>query len=273
MTEKANESLNTAAARTWERQQGGVTGAELLDQIETIGRKFIVFPSEHDRVAWVLFVAATHAQPAWEHATRLVYTSPLRRCGKTRAQDIGAELSWKAQSTVNISVAALGRSIEDADPPTLHLDEYDTVFSGRKPREGAEDLRGIINGGFARGKPYIRWNVQTREQEICPSFCMVTLAGIGELPDTIEDRAIVLHMRRRARSEEIQPYRIRRDRPALIELRDQLHAWVRANIDKLDKYEHSHLSASRSSTGISVRCWRSRTWPAATGRDEVARPV
>jgi Protein of unknown function (DUF3631) len=223
----------------WETDPAGVDkvdpadGAALLDEVEAIGRRYIAFTAEHDRIAWVLFHAATHAQSAWEHATRLVYTSPQRRCGKTRAQDIGAELGWNSQSTVNISVAALVRSIDESDPPTLHLDEYDTVFGGRKPTDSAEDLRGIINAGFARGKPYRRWNIQTREQEVCPSFCMVTLAGIGDLPDTIEDRAVILRMRRRAKTEIIQPYRIRRDRPALVKLNGRLHAWVHANLEKL----------------------------------------
>jgi hypothetical protein len=113
------------------------------------------------------------------------------------------------------------------------LDEYDNVFGGRKRREGAEDLTGIINAGFARGKPYRRWNVQTNQQEVCPSFCMTTLAGIGDLPDTVMDRAIVLRMRRRAKTEIVQPYRIRRDQPALVEMNGRLHAWVHANVEKL----------------------------------------
>jgi hypothetical protein len=216
----------------WQHDPAKANGAALLNEVETAGKTYVVFSSEHDRVAWVLFHAATHAQPAWEHATRLVYTSPLRRCGKTRAQDVGAELGWNGQASVNISVAALVRSIDEQDPPTLHLDEYDTVF-GKTTREGAEDLRGILNAGFARGKPYRRWNVQTREQEVCPSFCMATLAGIGDLPDTIEDRSIVLHMRRRAKHEVVRPYRIRRDRPGLVALHDRLHTWVNGNIEKL----------------------------------------
>jgi hypothetical protein len=76
----------------WQHDPARADGAALLNDVETAGKTYVVFSSDHDRVAWVLFHAATHAQPAWEHATRLIYTSPLRRCGKTRAQDVGAEL-------------------------------------------------------------------------------------------------------------------------------------------------------------------------------------
>ena len=44
---------------------------------------------------------------------------------------------------------------------------------------------------------------------------MAALAGIGDMPDTIEDRAVVIGMRRRAPDETVQPYRARRDGPAL----------------------------------------------------------
>ena len=59
--------------------------------------------------------------------------------------------------TVNISPAALVRSIGD-DPPTLLLDEADTVF-GPKAGDNHEDLRGILNAGHSRNRPYIRWDV------------------------------------------------------------------------------------------------------------------
>jgi hypothetical protein len=44
---------------------------------------------------------------------------------------------------------------------------------------------------------------------------MAALAGIGAMPDTIEDRAVVIRMRRRAPGESVAPFRHRRDRPAL----------------------------------------------------------
>jgi hypothetical protein len=60
-------------------------------------------------------------------------------------------LSWlvrDALKTANISAAALVRSIGE-EPPTIILDEADTVFGkGLKGDEKAEHLRGILNAGF-----------------------------------------------------------------------------------------------------------------------------
>jgi Protein of unknown function (DUF3631) len=50
---------------------------------------------------------------------------------------------------------------------------------------------------------------------------MALLAAIGELPDTIMDRAVAVRMRRPAPGEHVAPYRTRRDAPPLNHLRDR----------------------------------------------------
>ena len=183
-----------------------------------------ILPSPEATDATALWIAATHAQPAWEHATRLVITAPEKRCGKSRLLDIIEATCHKPLITVNISPAALVRSIGETDPPTLLLDEADTVF-GRKAADNHEDLRGIINAGHQRNRPYIRWDAIARQREHCPTFSMAALAGIGDLPDTIMDRAVIIRMRRRAPGESVEPYRTRRDRPPLDALRGRLASW------------------------------------------------
>jgi hypothetical protein len=186
-------------------------------------------------VAVVLWVAATHAQQCWENATRLVIKSPEKRCGKSRLLDVIAATCHMPLITVNISPAALVRSIGD-DPPTLLLDEADTVF-GNKAAENNEDLRGILNAGHQQNRPYVRWDPFGRKPEHCPTFAMAALAGIGDLPDTIEDRAVVVAMQRRAPGETVQPYRERRDAEPLRQLGEQLGAWIQAHHDRLRQAE------------------------------------
>jgi hypothetical protein len=59
---------------------------------------------------------------------------------------------------------------------------------------------------------------------------MALLASIGDLPDTITDRAIVVRMRRRGPDEKVSPFRTRRDAPRLHELRAQLNTWIREHL-------------------------------------------
>jgi hypothetical protein len=191
-------------------------------------------PSDAATDAVVLWIAATHDQDAWEHATRLQITAPDRRCGKSRTLNIIEATCHDPLMSTNASPAAIYRSITQTDPPTLLLDEADAIFprDGSVP-EGKEDLRSLLNAGHERDRPVIRYNASTQKVERLPSFAMVALAGIGRLPDTIEDRAVIIRMRRRAEGEIVQPYR-RRDRAPLRDLAGQIFTWIRAHHDDLE---------------------------------------
>jgi Protein of unknown function (DUF3631) len=212
-----------------------VDGDKLLDELRNQLTCYVAFPSAEAADAVTLYVTATHAQTAWEHATRLVIKSPVRRCGKTRLLEVLQELCENVLATANCSVAALTRSIGIVDPPTIVLDEADSVFATRRGErsESAEDLRGILNAGHARGWPYLRWDPAKRQREECPTFAMAVIAGIGDMPDTIEDRAVVVTMRRRAPGEQVTRFRRRRSIPPLRDLRDRLHEWIAGHADEL----------------------------------------
>jgi hypothetical protein len=66
---------------------------------------------------------------------------------------------------------------------------------------------------------------------------MAALAGIGAMPDTIEDRAVVIRMRRRAAGETVSPYRYRRDRPALSDIAAALADWLSGHLADLEAAE------------------------------------
>ncbi|MEZ5412067.1 MAG: DUF3631 domain-containing protein [Acidimicrobiales bacterium] len=194
--------------------------------------RYVVLPSPEAITAVTLWIAASHAAPAWNTAARLVIRAPEKRCGKSRLLDVIEAVCHRPVMTVNASPAAIYRliGIAEGDPPTVLIDEADTIFG---PEATHEDLRGLLNAGHQRGRPALRWDVNTRTVEELETYAMVALAGIGRLPDTIEDRAVIIRMRRRARHETVQPYRVRRDAPPLNRLRQRLHAWARADLDTL----------------------------------------
>ena len=192
-------------------------GAALLAQLHAALTRYVILPSAEAAIAVALWIAATHAQAAWAHAPRLVIRAPEKRCGKSRLLDIVEGTCHAPLITVNASPAAVYRAIGSDTPPTLLVDEADTIFGG-KNAEANEDLRGLLNAGHQRNRPAIRWDNATRSLETIPTFAMAALAGIGAMPDTIEDRAVVIRMRRRAPGETVAPFRHRRDRPALTAL-------------------------------------------------------
>ncbi|OLM28323.1 DNA primase [Pseudonocardia sp. Ae717_Ps2] len=75
------------------------------------------------------------------------------------------------------------------------VDEADTIFGPKA--DGHEDLRGLLNAGHQRNRPAKRYDPHKNRVETISTFAMAALAGIGRMPDTIEDRAVVVQMRRR----------------------------------------------------------------------------
>jgi uncharacterized protein DUF3631 len=211
----------------------------LMDVAELLGRlraglgRYVILSSSEAADAVVLWIAATHAQPSWAHAPRLVIRAPEKRCGKSRLLDIVEATCWQPLITVNASPAAVYRSLGTDDPPTILLDEADTIF-GPAVQGANEDLRGLLNAGHQRNRPTIRYDAGKNRVEKIATFAMAALAGIGAMPDTIEDRAVVIWMRRRAPGEEVAPYRERRDGPPLRALAAEVNAWMRANGEALE---------------------------------------
>jgi hypothetical protein len=161
----------------------------------------------------------------------------VKQCGKSRLLEIIESLAHEPISTTNISVAALFRMIDAGGerPPTLLLDEADRLFGSAKKDEDNRDLIGLLNNGFRQGAP--TWRCVGPMQTPTPfsNYAMAVVAGIGRKPDTIENRAVNITMRRRLPGEMVAKFRLRTDRPALEELRDQLAAWVEQRLDVLAK--------------------------------------
>jgi hypothetical protein len=193
----------------------------------------VVFPSDDAAVAVSLWIAATHAIPAWQHATRLVINSPAKRCGKSRLLDIIAATCHRPLMSVSATVAAIYRSLGGDAPPTLIIDEADTIWGTKKQAEQNEDLRALINAGFQRGRPALRCEGPSLTPRAFPTFAMAALAGIGNMPDTITDRAVNIELRRRMSGEKVAQYRQRRDGPHLEQLRAELAAWAGTVVDAL----------------------------------------
>ncbi|MFF4623859.1 DUF3631 domain-containing protein [Nonomuraea jabiensis] len=209
-------------------------GAALLDRLRAALTRYVILPSSEAADAVTLWIAASHGQPAWAHAPRLVIRGPEKRCGKSRLLDIVEATCHQPFITVNSSSAAVYRSITD-DPPTMLVDEADTIFGPKA--DGNEDLRGLLNAGHQRNRPAKRYDAATNRVESIPTFAMAALAGIGAMPDTIEDRAVVIRMRRRAPGENAAPYRHRRDRTPLRDLAAGLNQWLRADLSSLEEAE------------------------------------
>jgi hypothetical protein len=212
-------------------------GADLLDEVRTFATRYIVFAAGAQSDAFALWSAHTYCIEAFESTPRLAMLSPEKRSGKTRAEEVLELLVARPRRCTSMSSAYMFRIIEE-ERPTLLLDEIDAVF-GPKTGDNHEDLRALVNSGHRRGATVGRIvgdGAEMRPQDFSV-FSPVALAGLGELPETIADRSIVLRMRRRAADEPIAPFRWKAARAASTPLRRRLEAWAHRCIDELTTAE------------------------------------
>jgi hypothetical protein len=204
-------------------------GEQVLDAVERYLARFVVYPSEHERRAHVLWIAHTWLMDAWESTPRIAFLSPEPGSGKSRALEVTEPLVPRPVHAVNTTPAYLFRKVSDeAGPPTILYDEIDTVF-GPKAKDN-EDIRGMLNAGHRKGATAGRCVVRGKivETEELPAYCAVALAGLDDLPDTIMTRSVVVRMRRRAPDETVEPWRLRINGPDAAKLKDRLARWSSA---------------------------------------------
>lgn len=198
----------------------------LLDEVEAYIERFVAYPSEHARVAHALWTMHTHCMDHWDSTPRIAFLSPEPGSGKTRALEITETLVPRPIEAINVTPAYLFRRVSSPDGrPTVLYDEIDTVF-GPKAKDN-EDIRGFLNAGHRRGAMVGRCvtHGSTITTEDFPAYCAVGIAGLGDLPDTVLSRSIVIRMRRRSQHETVEPYRRRIHAPQGYALRDRLAGW------------------------------------------------
>jgi hypothetical protein len=218
-----------------EAERAAIQHVEMLSDIGTFVGRFVAYPSEHERVAHVLWVAHTHAMEAWESTPRIAFLSPEPGSGKTRALEVSELLVPRPVEAINTTPAYLFRKVADpAGLPTLLRDEIDTLF-GPRAKEN-EEIRGILNAGHRRGAMAGRCVVKgkTVVTEELPAYCPVALAGLGNLPDTILTRSVIVRMRRRAPTEPLESYRRRVHAPEGHALRERLALWAEQGLAELE---------------------------------------
>ncbi len=199
----------------------------ILDEVYAFLGQFVAYPSENAHIAHTLWIAHTHLMDKWDSTPRIAFLSPEPGSGKTRALEITETLVPRPIEAINVTPAYLFRKI--ADPlglPTILYDEIDTIF-GPRAKEN-EELRGVINAGHRPGAKAGRCVVKGKqvETEELPAYCAVAMAGLGNLPDSILSRSVIVRMRRRAPNEQVSPYRRKVHGKKGNIIRNKLEAWA-----------------------------------------------
>lgn len=204
-----------------------IHGSDLLAELERVFARHVAL-LEGALVAIALWVLH-----AWTHdATRvspiLSTLSPESECGKTTVLELLTVLVPRAVGTSNITTAGVFRMIEK-HYPTLVIDEIDTFLAENN------DLRGILNSGHTRAMAFV---VRTVKPDFEPrsftTWAPKVLAKIGQLPQTLANRSIIIPMSRCTPQEEERLIQLRLDKlDDLRPLARRAARWAHDNVDAL----------------------------------------
>ena len=200
----------------------------ILDDVRNFINRFCVFPSKHCLIAVTLWAAHTHIIEHLWTTPRLAIVSPELSSGKTRVLEVLELLVLEGLLSLSASPASIFRLLA-MDKITLLFDEADTVFSKHGKDDAHEDLRALLNSGYRKGATIPRCVPPKHDVVRFEVFCAAALAGIGNLPDTITSRSVIIRMKRRAENERIEQFRYRHEQQAGHKLRDRLSVWASEN--------------------------------------------
>jgi hypothetical protein len=195
-----------------------VQGATLLDDIRKALLDHVII-TEHEATSVALWILHAHAHDQFAISAILALISPDKRCGKTTLLSILTHLVPTALAASNVSTAVVYRSIEK-HRPTLLIDEADTFLNENR------ELVGILNSGHSRAAALIvRASAENFEPQSFSTWAPKVIAKIGPLPPTLEDRSIIVRLRRKLPTKKVLPLTPSRT-AALVTLRRQAARWV-----------------------------------------------
>ena len=205
-----------------------VDGGKLLSELARVIGRYVVMEA-HQRDAVALWAAHAHAHDLRDTSPPLVIKSPTMRSGKTRLIETLERLVPRPLFLSGITAAFLERVIE-THRPTILIDEYDALTSADPAL--AEAARAQLNRSSRRRGARVGKNVPLPgggyEARMFSTWAPTVIAGIGNPPDTVLDRAVVIALKRKLSTEGVAPLR-ERDGDDLAVLKRRIARFVADN--------------------------------------------
>ena len=181
----------------------------------------------HFTQRWQLVVAALWAMgtylyrqfPCYGH---LWLNSPTTHSGKTKLLNVLWTVCYNATEPQLEPTSAVVFRFPSAIGGTLLLDEVDNLDPQKK-----SDVIAILNSYISQG--VVLRSVAGKKKDYTlkkfPTYCPKVIAGINNLPTTLQDRCIKIYLHRKKQSEKVERFM-----PGMFEsqknLRNQLDAWA-----------------------------------------------
>jgi putative DNA primase/helicase len=208
-----------------------VDGDALIRDIIRKLQKHVVISYENALAAALWLILAWVHDDVAVHSPLLVFTAPEHDSGKTTALGVTAFLMPRAIAAVDVSKAALFRSIQKWRP-SFAIDEFDRVLANTADANKSE-LASVINSGHTRNTGVLRCITDEHTPELFPTFCPKALGMIGrKMPPATLSRCIFNEMRRKKKGEMVIKFK-HEDDSELSDLRSRLLRYSMDNVEAL----------------------------------------
>ena len=227
-TEHPDDTTTTDLYEHWsvEPWEQPVDTGELLQEITGQITRYVATLGNR-AVAVGLWTMFAWVHDAATYSPILVATSAEPDCGKTTMLGVVGFMSRRALLSVDITSAALFRSLEKWKP-TFIVDEAEEAF------EKSRDMRDVVNSGWTRGQVVIRCHPETNEPYPYSTFAPKAIGtkGLGKLPDTTLSRSIIINLHRKSAAEKVEKFK-HLDTPEFVIIRRKCLRWAADNMEAL----------------------------------------
>lgn len=180
------------------------TEKDTVKQIETFINKYATLARDYYTLPLALWIIATHLWVEFDCIPYLVITAFVKRAGKTRLMELAQMISANGRTFSPDSPAAMFRALTPeagGTQPTMFIDEAEKLNQEQHP------AREFLNKGYKRGQTITRWvGGEVTDFECYGPKAFVL---IGDVYDTLRDRAMIVTMRRRTPVESAQADKFR----------------------------------------------------------------
>lgn len=219
--------------------------ATILDEVVSLLGEHIALTVDQ-AVAVALWIVHCHVHDAANCSPILAIQSPTMRSGKTSLLEIVKQLVPRGNLVSHASAAAIYR-FNKGQKPTLLLDEAERYIHDTKG-----DFIAVLNAGHRRDGSRILRTAETRRAGV-KTFTPVELdawypkaiASIGPLPDTLQDRSIVIHLLRKRPDQQMRKLGPQCQSKAE-ELNAKLGRWAARNIREVEALLPAHSGVDLS---------------------------
>jgi hypothetical protein len=212
-------------------KQPALSGANLLGETERYIRRHVVLPL-FAYLAVALWAIASHAVLFFDCFPYLALISAAKRSGKTRLAELLETIVRRPWRGTAPSPAPNYRMLVDA--PTLLLDETEALNAKNKS-DTTQILMAVLNAGHRKGATIPRCDGPKHDIRHFDVYGAKLFAAIGRLPDTLLDRSILIHMKRRAKDQKVERFRQARAASEGKVIHDDAAGFVEAHAAEIER--------------------------------------